>query len=120
MRDNKKKEKLTELEAWTYFLASDRPEDITRLVREYPEFEEMYLEINQFRMKPEEMMSMISEAIRILDEGDAKLQIEMLHEELDQVIKERDIAIKEKDVAIKEKDNLIEELKQQIESLKRQ
>ena len=56
MRDNKKKEKLTELEAWTYFLASDRPEDITRLVREYPEFEEMYLEINQFRMKPEEMM----------------------------------------------------------------
>lgn len=42
-------------------------------------------------------MSMISEAIRILDEGDAKLQIEMLHEELDQAIKEKDDAIKEKE-----------------------
>ena len=104
--------RMTELEAWMYFLASDRPEDITRLIREYPEFEEMYLEVNQFRMHPEEMMSMISEAIRILDEGDAKLQIEMLHEELEQMqdmIKEKDDALKEKDNAIKEKDDAIKE-----------
>ncbi|MBE5863770.1 MAG: hypothetical protein E7295_13100 [Lachnospiraceae bacterium] len=143
IRDNKIETKMTELEAWMYFLASDRPEDITRLINEYPEFEEAYLEINQFRRKPEEMMSMISEAIRILDEGDAKLQIEMLHEELDQAIKEKDDAIKEKDDAIKakeqiqalsqrqgkelveireankQKDDLIEELKRQIEHLKR-
>ena len=104
--------RMTELEAWMYFLASDRPEDITRLIREYPEFEKMYLEVNQFRMHPEEMMSMISEAIRILDEGDAKLQIEMLHEELEQMqdmIKEKDNAIKEQNDTIKEQNDTIKE-----------
>lgn len=82
-------------------------------------------------------MSMISEAIRILDEGDAKLQIETLHEELDQAIKEKNDALREKEqfqainrkqaeelVEAKEenekKDNLIEELKRQIEHLRRQ
>ena len=106
LRDNGniKNEPMTDLEAWMYFLSSDRPEDITRLIKEHPEFESAYREINQFRMHPEEMMSMISEAIRILDEGDAKLQIEMLHEEL-----------KEKDDIIKAKDDLINELQKQLD-----
>lgn len=108
--------RLSELEAWMYFLTSDRPEDIARLVKECHEFEEMYLEINQFRMHPEEMMYMIEDAIRILDEGDAKLQIELLHEELDEVKAEN----KKKDDVIKEKDNLIEELMRQLKDLNNQ
>ena len=126
IRDNNGRAGMTELEAWMSFLASDRPEDITRLIDEYPEFEEMYQEINQFRRKPEEMMSMISEAIRILDEGDAKLQIELLHEELEQMQdllrkKEYDLknVVKEKDDAIKEMESQIKELTKQIEQMKK-
>jgi len=60
---------------------------------------------------------MISEAIRILDEGDAKLQIEMLHEELEQMqeeLKEKNDLIKAKDDTIKAKDTLINELQKQV------
>ncbi len=75
--------KMTELEAWLCFLASNRPDDITQLVREYPQFAEMYMEINRFRARPEEMMTMMTEAIKMLDEGDAKMQIEKLHEKVE-------------------------------------
>ena len=74
---------MTELEAWLCFLASNRPDDITQLVREYPQFAEMYMEINRFRARPEEMMTMMTEAIKMLDEGDAKMQIEKLHEKVE-------------------------------------
>ena len=122
LRDNGSKGKMTELEAWMYFLASYRTEDISRLVEEYPQFVELYQEINQFRRKPEEMMGMISEAIRMLDEGDAKLQIEKLHDQVDQYkneLKEKDNALKAKDNILAQKDELIEALKNQLEALKR-
>lgn len=84
--DNRDKgKKLTELEAWMCFLASNKPENITQLVQEYPQFAEMYMEINQFRLRPEEMMSMMTEAIRMLDEGDAKMQIERLRERVEEL-----------------------------------
>jgi len=85
LMNNEDKYKMTELEAWMTFFGSDRPEDIARLVRDYPEFKEMYREINRFRLKPEEMMGMIGDAIRILDEGDAIMQIERLHSEVEQL-----------------------------------
>ena len=45
----------------------------------------MYREINRFRLKPEEMMGMIGDAIRILDEGDTIMLIERLHSEVDRL-----------------------------------
>lgn len=82
-RDRSKK--MTELEAWLCFLASSKPDDITQLVQEHPQFAEMYLEINQFRSRPEEMMTMMTEAIKMLDDGDAKMQIEKLHEKVEKL-----------------------------------
>ena len=73
---------LTELEAWLYFLASDRPEDIRRVIGKYPGFTELYEEIIRFRYNPKEMMAMVPEAIRMMDEGAYQLLIERIQDEL--------------------------------------
>lgn len=60
---------LTELEAWMYFLASDEPTDILRIVRKCPFFQEMYQDIVNFRYHPKELIAMYSEALRIMDKN---------------------------------------------------
>jgi len=74
---------LTELEAWMYFLASDKPEDIRRVIGAYPQFMELYQEIIRFRYNPRELMAMVPEAIRMMDEGSFQLMIDRLQEQLD-------------------------------------
>ena len=74
---------LTELEAWMYFLASDRPEDVRRVIEAYPEFEMLYREIIRFQYNPKELMAMVPEAIRMMDEGSFQLMIDRLQEQLD-------------------------------------
>ena len=74
---------LTELEAWMYFLASDKPEDIRRVIGAFPEFAELYQEIIRFRYNPRELMTMVPEAIRMMDEGSFQLMIDRLQEQLD-------------------------------------
>ena len=46
-----------EIEAWLLFLSSDRPEDIMRIIERYPDFREIYEEMAQFQVKPEEVLS---------------------------------------------------------------
>ncbi len=74
---------LTELEAWMYFLASDKPEDIRRVIDKYPEFAEYYEEIIRFRYNPKELMMMVPEAIRMLDEGSFLSMVDRMQAELD-------------------------------------
>ena len=94
---------LSKLEAWIYFIGSDRPEDIAKVIHAYPEFSKMYQEVYLFRQDPEEAVTMFSEALRIMDENTVKLMIEMQKEEL----KEKDEAIRELDAEIQAKDDLI-------------
>jgi hypothetical protein len=73
---------LSELEAWIYFIGSDRPEDMEKVIRTYPKFAKMYEEINRFRKDPKEAVGMFSEALRIMDENTVKLMIEQQKEEI--------------------------------------
>ena len=73
---------LTELEAWLYFLSSDSPADILRIVKRYPFFQELYQDIVNFRFQPKELISMYSEALRIMDQNTVKYMIDELKAEL--------------------------------------
>ena len=125
LKDNERKrtgasvetEQMSELEAWMYFLASDQPEDIRRVIQDYPEFEEMYREIIWFRYHPEEMMSMLPEAIRMMDEGSFQTMLETRDEKLRKqaemiAAKEREIEEGQQMIAAKERE--IEEGQQMI------
>lgn len=65
-----------------YFIESDKPEDIRRVIQKFPKFEEMYREASVFRYHPEEAVEMFSDALRKLDENTINYMIEILKEEL--------------------------------------
>ena len=79
------------LDAWLYFLGSDKPRDIQKVISSHPKFEQMYEEINYFRYHPEEAVRMFSEALKILDENTVKYMIE----ELEKVIEDRELKLED-------------------------
>ena len=74
--------KLTELEAWLCFLSSDDPADILHLIQEFPFFREYYNEIIQFRYHPKELITMFSDALRIMDENAVKYMVDEMKAEI--------------------------------------
>lgn len=74
--------KLTELDAWMYFLGSDHPGDILRIIERYPFFQELYQDIIKFRYQPKEMITMFSEALRITDQNAVEYMVDELKAEL--------------------------------------
>ncbi len=118
--------------AWLSLLVTEDPEEAERLVQEYPWLQEIFEEIAMLRQKPEEVLGMFSEALRILDQNTIKYMIDELEKDLEEkaaqieekeavlrekaaeirekeaVLKEKDAAIKEKDAALKERDAKLE------------
>ena len=72
--------------------------------------------------RPEEVLSMFSEALRILDRNTAELMVDRMKDEMDKLRVEND-ALKtssgEKDAEIKERDNKIEEKNAEIARLRK-
>lgn len=70
--------------AWLTFLSSDEPEKMLRLVEAYPEFAECYHDIMEFRKKPEELITMFSEALIQMDRNTVRYMIEENQKELEE------------------------------------
>lgn len=121
IKHNNDKETIeSELEAWLYFLGSDRAEDIMKLINTYPEFIELYKDICQFRCQPEVAIMMFSEALRKLDENTVKYMIEEQKKEIEEnkkLIKEQAEEIREQKEEIREQ---AEEIKEQAEEIREQ
>lgn len=106
---------LSKLEAWIYFIGSDRPEDMERIIHAYPKFAKMYEEINRFRKDPKEAVGMFSEALRIMDENTVKLMIEQQKEE----IKAQNELIQQKEAELRDKEAEIIKQKEEIEKYRK-
>lgn len=119
-------------QAWLSLFTTENLEDAQRLIRDYPWLEEIYREIAMLRRKPEEVLGMWSDALRILDENSMKFYVEQLEEKvriIEAKVTEKVTAevtaevTAQKDKEIQkirqEKDAEIEALKRQIEELKR-
>ena len=114
-----------EQSAWLSLLTTENPEDAKELISEYPWLREIYEETAMLRQKPEEVLGMFSEALKILDQNTVKYMIEELQKELDEktaMLDEKEAVIaaaaKEKEAAIaavKEKDAELVALKKQLE-----
>ena len=98
---------ISRLEAWLYFIASDQMSDIKKVCDTYPEFCELYREVFQFRYHPKELVSMFSEALRILDQDTVQYMIDDMKRELE----EQAAQLEEKTAQLEEKDAEIEKLK---------
>ncbi len=111
--------------AWLSLLVTENLEEAERLIEDYPWLQEIYEEIAMLRHRPEEVLGMFSEALRILDQNTVKYMIEELQKQLEDkdtekalIIKEKDAEIKERDAGIKERDAEIAELKRQLEAVR--
>ena len=100
---------LTELEAWLYFLSSDNPLHIQRIIEKYPFFRELYQDIIEFRYHPKELISMFSESLLIADRNTVKLMIDELRAEKAAIVIEMNAEIEEQKAEIEEQKAEIEE-----------
>ena len=123
--------------AWLSLLVTENVEEAERLIQDYPWLQEIYEEIAMLRQKPEEVLGMFSEALRILDQNTVKYMIEELQKQLEEEREDKAAVIKAKDAekaeekaaiireknaekaaVIREKDTEIAELKKQLEALR--
>ena len=85
-----KREK-SEQHAWLSFLTTEDLKDAETLVKDYPWLEEIYREIAVLRRRPEEVLGMWSDALRILDENTMKLYVEELEEKLQNALETNEL-----------------------------
>lgn len=107
----------SEQRAWLSLLTTENLEDAERLIEDYPWLKEIYQEIAMLRRKPEEVLGMWSEALRMLDENTLKYYVEELEEKLQQVTKEKDEELRKTLLENQKKDEEIAALKKQLEEL---
>jgi len=114
-REKHKNKIETELDAWLTFFTAERPDEVLGLLINRPGFLPMYQEITEFRRKPEEVIGMFSEALRIMDRNTTKYMIDELHDQLNAALqKETELsqALSDKKQTIDDQSQTISELQQ--------
>lgn len=108
------------LDAWLYFIASDDPEDICRVTEAYPEFEDIYRQVFEFRYCMKELMNMFSDALRILDRNTVQYMIKLQKEEIEQLRAENQRQAEENQRQVEENQRQAQESRSQIENLRKE
>ena len=109
--------------AWLSFLATEDIKEAEKLIFEYPWLEEIYQEAAALRRKPEEVLGMYSEALRILERNTVRYMIEEQQKELEQnkkKLEEREEELKQNKEELNQQKTTIIEQQKEIEELKRQ
>ena len=101
----------TKLDAWLLFLSSDDPEDILRLISEYPEFRAMYEQAYAMCRNLEDIMGFFSEELRMLDRNTVQYMIDEIQAQLD----EKKAQLDEKQSQLDEKQSQLDEKKSQLD-----
>ena len=93
-RESKYAKDINELNAWLSLLTAQSVDDLAALVSDYPWMEAICKDMSEYMYDPEKVITMFSEALRMLDEN-------TVHYMIDELQKERDDAI----TALNEKEN---------------
>ena len=123
---------ISKLEAWLYFVGSDEPKDIIRVVGAYPEFKELYKELIGLRYDMKGLTSMFDyyrQLLREADEGTVQYMIEEQKKEIEenqlliaeqkQELAEQRQELADKKQELADKNQKIEDLQAEIERLKK-
>lgn len=100
---------------WLSLLVTENLTDAEKYMNDYPWLEEIYREIAMLRHKPEEVLGMFSEALRILEHNTMVYLVEQQQKELE----EKDAVISEKGCCIKRKRCLNKQTKSRIRRTQR-
>ena len=104
-KESKYAKDINELNAWLSLLTAQSVDDLAALVSDYPWMEAICKDMSEYMYDPEEVITMFSEARRMLDENTVHYMIDELQKERDKAV----AALSEKDAALSEKDSVISE-----------
>ena len=91
-------------------MSSAEPEDIVRLITDYPEFKVIYDEVYNLCLNVEKVMEMFSKELKELDQNTVQLMIDEMQKELDA----KDVEIENQKKELESKDNRIRELEEKL------
>ncbi len=69
---------------------AETPQEIDRLIEIFPDLESVRQDINEYLERPEEVLSMFSEALRILDRNTAELMVDRMKDEMETLQVQKD------------------------------
>ena len=120
----------SEQTAWLSLLITETIEDAEKLITEYPWPEDIYKEIAMLRQRPEEVLHMFSEALKIMDRNTVHYMIEEQQKELEEQQKkseeqQRLLSVKDQEIHAKNKtiqamNKKLDIQQQEIEALKKE
>ena len=100
----------TLLEAWMTFFSTDDPEEIIKLITDFPQFKPMYETLYQMCRNVENVMGFFSEELREMDRNTVRYMIDELQKKVDT----QKTLLEEKDTVIAEKDAIIANLQAKL------
>ena len=100
----------TLLEAWMTFFSTDDPEEIIKLITDFPQFKPMYETLYQMCRNVENVMGFFSEELREMDRNTVRYMIDELQKEVDT----QKALLEKKDAVIAEKDTIIANLQTKL------
>ena len=108
----------SEQKAWLSLLATENVEEAEKLAAEYPWLLEIYQEMEEYLHKPEEVLDMFSEALRILDRNTVQYMVEQQQLQIDEQIErlsQQKEQIEQQSQQLEEKEEQIVQQSQQLE-----
>ena len=103
-------------------MSSDEPEDIVRLITDYPEFKVIYDEVYNLCLNVEKVMEMFSKELKELDQNTVQLMIDEMQEEIDsqkRALSSKDVELETQKKELESKDNRIRELEEKLKALQK-
>ncbi|RHV47834.1 hypothetical protein DXB46_12160 [Lachnospiraceae bacterium OM04-12BH] len=100
----------TLLEAWMTFFSTDDPEEIIKLITDFPQFKPIYETLYQMCRNVENVMGFFSEELREMDRNTVRYMIDELQKEVDT----QKALLEKKDAVIAEKDAIIANLQAKL------
>ena len=94
---------------------AETPQEIDRLIEIFPDLESVRRDINEYLERPGEVLSMFSEALRILDRNTAELMVDRMKDEMEALQVQKDELTGEIDELTGEIDKLQKKLDDQEE-----
>ena len=106
---SKAKKELNELSGWLALLSTDDVNRLDDLVSDYPQLEGIIADMAGYLDKPQEVVGMFSEALKILDENTVHYMMDEMQKDIDN-----------KNEKINKQDEMIKELREQNDKLQEQ
>ncbi len=107
---------LEKVTAWLSLLATRNVDDLTEILAVYPWLEAIYQDMASYLHKPEEVLTMFSDALKILDHNTVQYMID----EMQNTIDDQKAQISDKDSQLAGKDSQINDPATEIAALKKQ